>query len=101
MRLQEAMLTVVDSGTARSAQPRFAGTGWDLGGKTGSADVAGRPRADGWFAGLIYGPDDRARYTIVVYLQSGAPGGRLPSAIAGEMVQFMAARDTAAAAEEE
>lgn len=97
-RLQQAMLTVVDSGTARSAQPRFAGTGWDLGGKTGSADVAARARADGWFAGLVYGPDRRARYTVVVYLRSGAPGGRLPSGIAGEMVRYLAANDPAAAA---
>jgi hypothetical protein len=92
-RLQEAMLTVVDSGTARSAAPRFAGTGWDLGGKTGSADVAGRPRADGWFAGLIYGPDRRARYTVVVYLQAGAPGGRLPAGVAGDMVRYLATWD--------
>lgn len=96
-RLQEAMLTVVDSGTARSAVPRFANTGWDLGGKTGSADVARQPRADGWFAGLMYGPDRRPRYTIVVYLQAGAPGGRLPAGIAGQMVRFMAANDTAKA----
>jgi hypothetical protein len=105
LRLQEAMLMVVDSGTARSAQPRFAASGWDLGGKTGSADVQGRPRADGWFAGLMYGPDRRARYSVVVYLQAGAPGGRLPAGIAGEMVRFMAAHDAAAeaaaAAEEE
>jgi hypothetical protein len=97
MRLQEAMLAVVDSGTARSAAPRFAGTGWDLAGKTGSADVAGRPRADGWFAGIMYGPDRRPRYSVVVYLRSGAPGGRLPAGIAGEMVSYMAGQDTAAA----
>jgi cell division protein FtsI/penicillin-binding protein 2 len=98
-RLQEAMLTVVDSGTARSAPPRYAGTGWDLGGKTGSADVAGRPRADGWFAGLIYDDQRRPRYTIVVYLQSGSPGGRLPTAIAGDMVRFMATQEAEAAGE--
>ncbi|HEU0298933.1 MAG TPA: penicillin-binding transpeptidase domain-containing protein [Longimicrobium sp.] len=88
-RLQEAMLAVVDSGTAQAAGPRFAGTGWDLGGKTGTADVAGAPRPDAWFAGLMYGPDGRARYTIVVYLQRGGQGGRMAAPIAGEMTRFM------------
>jgi hypothetical protein len=89
-RLQQAMLTVVDSGTAVAANARFAGTGWDLAGKTGTADVAGAPRPDAWFAGLMYGPDRRARYTIVVYLQRGGQGGRVAAPIAGEMTKFMA-----------
>jgi cell division protein FtsI/penicillin-binding protein 2 len=88
-KLQAAMLTVVDSGTAVAANARFAGTGWDLGGKTGTADVAGAPRPDAWFAGLMYGPDGRARYTIVVYLQRGGQGGRVAAPIAGEMTKFM------------
>jgi cell division protein FtsI/penicillin-binding protein 2 len=88
-KLQQAMLTVVDSGSAVAAGPRFAGTGWDLGGKTGTADVANAPRPDAWFAGLMYGPDGRARYTIVVYLQRGGQGGRIAAPIAGEMTKFM------------
>ncbi|HEX5871801.1 MAG TPA: penicillin-binding transpeptidase domain-containing protein [Longimicrobium sp.] len=88
-KLQKAMLTVVDSGTAVAAQARFAGTGWDLAGKTGTADVANAPRPDAWFAGLMYGPDGRARYTIVVYLQRGGQGGRVAAPIAGEMTKFM------------
>jgi cell division protein FtsI/penicillin-binding protein 2 len=88
-RLQEAMMTVVDTGTAQVAKARLAGTGWDLGGKTGTADVAGAPRPDGWFAGLMYGPDRRARYTVVVYLQRGGQGGRDPARIAGELTRWM------------
>ncbi len=89
-KLQEAMLSVVDTGTAQVAKARIANTGWDLGGKTGTADVYRAPRPDAWFAGLMYGPDGRARYTIVVYLQRGGQGGRTPAAIAGEMTKFMA-----------
>lgn len=88
-KLQEAMLTVVDSGTGVAAKPRLVGTGWDLGGKTGTADIANAPRPDAWFAGLMYGPDGRARYTIVVYLQRGGQGGRVAAPIAGEMTKFM------------
>ena len=91
-KLMQSMLLVVDSGTAASANPRLAGTGWDMGGKTGSADVAGRPRADGWFAGLMFDPQRRPRYTVVVYLQAGAPGGRIPAAIGAEMTRFMASQ---------
>jgi len=88
-KLQQAMLTVVDSGTAQVAKARLVGTGWDLGGKTGTADVAGAPAPDGWFAGLMYGPDRRARYSIVVYLRRGGQGGRNPARIAGEMTRWM------------
>jgi hypothetical protein len=95
VRLQEGMRLVTEAGTAQAARARYRGTGWTMGGKTGSADVAGQPRADGWFAGLVYDPEGRPRYTVVVYLRRGAPGGRLPAGIAGEMVRFMAAQDAA------
>lgn len=88
-KLQEAMLSVVDTGTAQVAKARLAGTGWDLGGKTGTADIANAPAPDGWFAGLMYGPDHRARYSVVVYLRRGGQGGRNPARIAGEMTRWM------------
>jgi cell division protein FtsI/penicillin-binding protein 2 len=82
----------VQRGTARSASPRLQGTGWMMGGKTGSADVRRGQRADGWFAGRMYDDEGAARYTVVVYLQGGAPGGRMPSAVAAEMTRHMATR---------
>ena len=88
LKLQTAMIAVVDSGTAASAQPHFAGTGWDLGGKTGTAQIPGRPD-DGWFAGLVFDPEGRARYSVVVYLQGGGPGGRMPAAIGGGMTRAL------------
>jgi hypothetical protein len=89
LKLQQAMLTVVDTGTAQVAKARLVGTGWDLGGKTGTADVANAPAPDGWFAGLMYGPDRRARYSVVVYLRRGGQGGRNPARIAGDMTRWM------------
>lgn len=89
MKLQQAMLRVVDEGTAVSASPLLEGTGWDMGGKTGTAQIAGR-QDDGWFAGLMYGPDRRPRYTVVVYLQGGGPGGRAPAAVAAGLTRVMA-----------
>ena len=90
-KLMEAMRLVVDSGTAVSTRPQLTGLGgWDMGGKTGTADVRRGQRPDGWFAGLVFGPDGRARYTIVVYLQRAGKGGRAPAAIAAGMTRFMA-----------
>ncbi|MDP9349253.1 MAG: penicillin-binding transpeptidase domain-containing protein, partial [Gemmatimonadota bacterium] len=91
-KLQVAMLSVVDSGTARSALPRLAGLNWDMGGKTGTAQIAGR-QDDGWFSALIFDPSGRPRYTVVVYLQGGGPGGRMPAAVAAEMTRVMSGVD--------
>ncbi|MBV9775097.1 MAG: hypothetical protein JO040_14185, partial [Gemmatimonadetes bacterium] len=87
-KLQGAMLAVVDSGTAKTAQPLMEGTGWDMAGKTGTAQVPGR-HDDGWFAGLMYGPDGKPHYTITVYLRGGGPGGHAPAAVAGGMTRIM------------
>lgn len=87
-KLQGAMLAVVDQGTAKTAQPLLEGTGWDMGGKTGTAQVPGK-HDDGWFAGLMYGPDGKPHYTITVYLRGGGPGGHQPAAVAAGMTRVM------------
>lgn len=87
-RLQRAMRLVVDSGTAISTRPKLRNVRWDLGGKTGTADVRRGSVADGWFGGLIFGPDGKARYTVVVYLARGGQGGRLPAGIAADLVRW-------------
>ncbi|HYJ79237.1 MAG TPA: penicillin-binding transpeptidase domain-containing protein [Longimicrobiaceae bacterium] len=97
-KLQRAMLAVVDSGSGRRAGPILEGTGWDLGGKTGTADVYRGRNPDGWFAGLMYGPDRRPRYTVVVYVQGGGQGGRVAAPMAAAMTRFMAEQEARAAA---
>ncbi len=92
-RLQEAMLQVVDSGTAVSVQPLLQGISWDVGGKTGTADVAGQRVPNGWFSGLIHDADGKPRYTVVVYLRQGGQGGRAPAAIAAGLTRYFASRD--------
>jgi hypothetical protein len=85
-RLQGAMLEVVRSGTGRAALPRLAGTGWQLGGKTGTAQVAGRAD-DGWFAGLVHDAEGAPRYTVVAYLRGGGPGGAGPTLLAAGLAR--------------
>jgi hypothetical protein len=88
-RLHAAMREVVERGTARSVAGRLRGTGWSLGGKTGTAQIAGAPD-DGWFAGLVFGPDERPHYSVVVYLQGGGPGGARPASIAADVARALA-----------
>lgn len=88
-RLIAAMRAVVDRGTARAAAPIVDATAWDLAGKTGTAQLRGRPD-DGWFAGLALGPEGEPRYTVVVYLRGGGPGGGQPAAIAARMTRALA-----------
>jgi cell division protein FtsI/penicillin-binding protein 2 len=91
-KLQQAMLQVVDSGTAVSTKPLLQGIGWRMGGKTGTADVQGQRTPNGWFAGLVFGPDGRPRYTVVVYVQQGGQGGRVPAGVAARLTRWFAAQ---------
>jgi membrane peptidoglycan carboxypeptidase len=97
IKLQQAMLEVVQRGTAVRALPILEGTGWTMGGKTGTADVRRGHVPDGWFAGLMFGPDGRARYSVVVYLQNGGQGGRSAAPLAAQMTRFMAQEAAATA----
>jgi cell division protein FtsI/penicillin-binding protein 2 len=89
-KLQQAMLETVQRGTAVRAVPILAGSGWNMGGKTGTADVRRGHVPDGWFAGLMFPPDGHARYSIVVYLQNGGQGGRSAAPLAAQMTRWMA-----------
>ncbi|HET7274474.1 MAG TPA: penicillin-binding transpeptidase domain-containing protein [Longimicrobiaceae bacterium] len=97
-RLQAVMLEIVDRGTARSVRPRVEDLAWDLGGKTGTAQVRGEPD-NGWFAGLIFGADGDPRYSVTVFLEGGGPGGRQPASIAAELTRLLAARTESRAGE--
>jgi cell division protein FtsI/penicillin-binding protein 2 len=89
-RLQGAMLEVVQKGTGVRALPILQGTGWNMGGKTGTADVRRGHIPDGWFAGLMFGPDGTAKYSIVVYLVNGGQGGHSAAPVAAMMTRWMA-----------
>ena len=55
-----------------------------MGGKTGTAEVGGSAD-NGWFAGILFGPDDEPRYTVVAFLEGGGPGGAMPATIAARV----------------
>ena len=93
-KLMQAMMLVVDQGTARAAQAIIGPTGWDMGGKTGTAQVAGRPD-NGWFAGIVFDPQGRPRYTITSMVEAGGGGGGLPTRIAASVARVLAEEEPA------
>ncbi|MFV2174966.1 peptidoglycan D,D-transpeptidase FtsI family protein [Actinomadura sp. LOL_016] len=81
-RLRDMMEAVVGRGTGRSLRGTSV-----LGGKTGTADVAGRSYNDRWFIG--FGPPEDPRYAVAVLTE--APGGGIESGpIAAEIIDALA-----------
>jgi membrane peptidoglycan carboxypeptidase len=66
LELAAAMLDVVKRGTATGIKDALIGTGWTIGGKTGTGGIPGAPmsKQNGWFAGLIFNPRGEARFTV-------------------------------------
>jgi len=86
-KLQGLMREVVESGTAQGVKGRVRG-GWMLGGKTGTGPGAANP-ADGIFVGLLFDPQNKARYTVAIYVERGGKGGGAAAEIASDLFNYM------------
>ena len=94
MKLQAAMRAAVERGTAKSAAPILAGTGWKMGGKTGTGPAL-EPRGsnyDGWFAGLIFDPQGKATFTVTTFVKHGGFGGGNAARVSAELARFLSGR---------
>ena len=89
-KLMGAMKEVVERGTGVRALPILQGSGWTMGGKTGTADVQRGHIPDGWFAGLMFDAAGQPRYSVTVYLQNGGQGGHSAAPVAAMMTRWMA-----------
>jgi Penicillin binding protein transpeptidase domain len=93
LKLQMLMRGTVERGTAKSALPILAGSGWSMGGKTGTGPEPGTtdagPRSDGCFAGLIFDPQGKARFTVVTFVKHGGFGGGNAARISAEVGVFI------------
>jgi cell division protein FtsI/penicillin-binding protein 2 len=93
MKLQQLMRGTVERGTAKSAFPILAGSGWSMGGKTGTGPEPGTnaagPASDGCFAGLIFDPQGKARFTVVTFVKHGGFGGGNAARISAELAFFL------------
>lgn len=92
-RLQSAMRDTVQRGTATRIAKTLTDTGWQIGGKTGSgpALLPKRDQVDGWFAGLIFDPVGKARFTVATFVRSGGPGGENAAQISAAVARYLIA----------
>lgn len=90
-RLQSAMRDVVQRGSAQSIAHTLDGTGWQIGGKTGTGPGLGSkgPPYDGWFAGLIFDPPGKARFTVATYVRHGGLGGENAAIISAQLARYL------------
>jgi cell division protein FtsI/penicillin-binding protein 2 len=91
LRLQLAMRGVVQRGSAQAIAHTLDGTGWQIGGKTGTGPGLGSngPPYDGWFAGLVFDPQGRARFTVATYVRHGGPGGENAAMISAQLARYV------------
>jgi Penicillin binding protein transpeptidase domain len=90
VRLQAAMRDTVQRGSAKSIANSLTGTGWSIGGKTGTSGPAPiGPQSDGWFAGLIFDEHRKARFTVATFVRRGGLGGGNAARISAELARFI------------
>ncbi len=92
-----AMVDTVQRGTATRIASTLSGTGWAIGGKTGTGGRAGGPlnQQDGWFAGLIFDNQGKARYTVATFVRRGGLGGGNAAEISAQLARFLTVGRTA------
>jgi cell division protein FtsI/penicillin-binding protein 2 len=90
-RLQTAMQDVVQRGSAQAIAHTLDGTDWQIGGKTGTGPGLGSkgPPYDGWFAGLIFDPTGKARFTVATYVRHGGLGGENAAIISAQLARYL------------
>jgi len=89
-RIIAAMRDAVRRGTAKGSDADLQGTSWTIGGKTGSAAFDPGEPLDGLFGGLIFGPDGRARFTVVTYVRHGGFGGGAAARLSARVARYLA-----------
>ena len=93
-RLQKALDDVVGRGTAMSIKNELAGTGWRIGGKTGTGPGECGDRCDGWFASLA-SDRQRARYIILAFVRGKGLGSGVAAHAAATIARRLAGEATA------
>lgn len=96
VRLQAAMRNVVQRGSAQAIAHVLDGTGWQIGGKTGTGPGLGSsgPPYDGWFAGLVLDPQGNARFTVATYVRRGGLGGENAAMISAQLARYVIENST-------
>jgi Penicillin binding protein transpeptidase domain len=93
VKLPAPMRDVVQTGTAKGIAQALYDTRWSIGGKTGSSGPVG-PQSDGWFAGLIFDPNRKARFTIATFVKHGGTGGGNAARLSANLARYLIASVT-------
>jgi cell division protein FtsI/penicillin-binding protein 2 len=98
IRLHAALRDVVQRGSAQAIAHTLDGTGWQVGGKTGTGPGLGPvgPQFDGWFAGLVFDPKGKARFTVATYVRHGGLGGENAAMISAQLARYLIENGAAA-----
>ncbi|HYM12309.1 MAG TPA: penicillin-binding transpeptidase domain-containing protein [Bryobacterales bacterium] len=95
-KLMAAALDTVQRGSARRIAGALHDVGWAIGGKTGTGGRAGAPMdaQDGWFAGLVFDRQGKARYTVATFVRRGGLGAGHAAEISVLLARFLAGQNT-------
>jgi cell division protein FtsI/penicillin-binding protein 2 len=98
IRLHAALRDVVQRGSAQAIAHTLDGSGWQIGGKTGTGPGLGPvgPQFDGWFAGLVFDPKGKARFTVATYVRHGGLGGENAAMISAQLARYLIENGAAA-----
>jgi cell division protein FtsI/penicillin-binding protein 2 len=91
-KLMAAAIDAVRRGSARRIADALKDTGWAIGGKTGTGGRVGAPmdKQDGWFAGLVFDPEGKARYSVATFVRRGGLGSGHAAEISVRLARFLA-----------
>jgi len=93
--LMAAVMDAVKRGSATRIAAALSDVGWAIGGKTGTGGRHGAPmeKQDGWFAGLVFDREGKARYTVATFVSGGGFGGVNAAEISAAVARFLAVED--------
>lgn len=96
-QLIEAMIDTVKRGTANRISGALKDTGWTIGGKTGTGGRPGAPmdQQDGWFAGLIFDREGKARFTVATFVRRGGTGSGNAADISAALARLLSSDSSA------
>jgi cell division protein FtsI/penicillin-binding protein 2 len=92
LRLRTALEGVVQRGTADTIKNALSGTGWRIGGKTGTGPGQCGDHCDGWFASLL-SDKDKSRYVILVFIQGQGLGSGVAAHAAAAIAEYLVEQD--------